>query len=217
MAGQPQRLHDTGRGPVTSPLEAGDQAPALRRAVRLVAVLNLSYFAIEFTVSRLIGSVSLYADSIDFLEDATLNFLVLAALGLSASRRSLVAMLLAALLLVPSAFTLWAAWHKFLLPLPPAPIPLSAAGAGALAVNFYCAFVLAPFRAHGGSLTRAAYLSARNDAAANLAIVAAGLVTLVLPSAWPDLVVGIGILIMNLDAAREVFVAARRENPSVKV
>jgi Co/Zn/Cd efflux system component len=202
---------------VTNTPEAADKAAGFRRAVRLVAVLNLSYFIIEFTVSPLIGSVSLYADSIDFLEDATLNFLVLAALGLSASRRSLVAMLLAALLLVPSAFTLWAAWHKFVLPVPPSPIPLSVAGAGALAVNFYCAFVLAPFRAHGGSLSRAAYLSARNDAVANLAIVAAGLITLAIPTAWPDLVVGIGIFIMNLDAAREVFVAARRENPSVEV
>ena len=56
----------------------------------------------------------------------------------------------------------------------PSACPVSVAGAGALAVNFYCAYVLAPFRAHGGSLARAAYLSARNDAAANLAIVAAG-------------------------------------------
>lgn len=197
--------------------ESGLQTSGLRRAVRLVAIVNLAYFLIEFTVSKLIGSVSLYADSIDFLEDATLNFLVLAALGLSVSRRSLVAMLLAALLLVPSAFTLWAAWQKVMLPVPPAPIPLSAAGAGALAVNVYCAFVLAPFRAHAGSLTRAAYLSARNDAAANLAIVTAGLMTLVLPSAWPDLVVGIGIFIMNVDAARQVFVAARRETPTIEV
>jgi Co/Zn/Cd efflux system component len=200
---------------MSDPTVSGHET-GLRRAVRLVAVLNLTYFVVEFTVSRLIGSVSLYADSIDFLEDATLNFLVLTALGWSAQRRSLVAILLAALLLVPSAFTLWAAWQKFMLPLPPAPIPLSVAGVGALAVNFYCAYVLAPFRAHGGSLTRAAYLSARNDAVANLAIVAAGLTTLAIPSAWPDLIVGIGIFIINLDAAHEVFVAARRENLSVK-
>ena len=200
---------------MSDPIVSSDET-GLRRAVRLVAVLNLTYFVIEFTVSRLIGSVSLYADSIDFLEDATLNFLVLAALGWSAQRRSLVAVLLAGLLLVPSAFTLWAAWQKFMLPVPPAPIPLSVAGVGALAVNFYCAYVLAPFRAHGGSLTRAAYLSARNDAVANLAIVAAGLTTLAIPSAWPDLIVGIGIFIINLDAAHEVFGAARRENLSVK-
>ncbi len=31
-------------------------------------------------------------------------------------------------------------------------------------------------------------------------------------SAWPDLVVGLGILLMNLDAARGVFTTARREH-----
>jgi Co/Zn/Cd efflux system component len=36
----------------------------LRRVVRLVAVLNLAYFGVEFAVARVIGSVSLYADSI---------------------------------------------------------------------------------------------------------------------------------------------------------
>jgi len=51
------------------------------------------------------------------------------------------------------------------------------AGLGALAINLYCAFRLARFRTHGGSLTRAAFLSARNDALANIAIIAAGLAT----------------------------------------
>jgi Co/Zn/Cd efflux system component len=36
--------------------------------VRLVALLNLGYFGGEFTVALEIGSVSLFADSIDFLE-----------------------------------------------------------------------------------------------------------------------------------------------------
>ena len=30
-------------------------------------------------------------------------------------------------------------------------------------------------------------------------------------SPWPDLIVGLGIFMMNLDAAREVYTAARRE------
>jgi Co/Zn/Cd efflux system component len=33
-------------------------------------------------------------------------------------------------------------------------------------------------------------------------------------SAWPDLIVGIAIAIMNADAAREVFQAARDEHES---
>ena len=184
---------------------------ALRRVVAVVALLNFGYFGIEFAVALAIGSVSLFADSVDFLEDAAINGLILVALGWSTRRRAQVGMALAAILLAPGVATAWMAWHKFLVPVPPAPLPLSLAGLGALAVNLFCAFLLARFRTHRGSLTRAAFLSARNDALANIAIIAAGLITAATLSAWPDLVVGLGILLMNLDAAREVYAAARDE------
>ena len=189
--------------------------PALYRAVKLVALLNLGYFTIEFGVARAIGSVSLFADSIDFLEDATVNGLILIALGWSAWRRSIVGMILAAVLFAPGIATAWTAWEKFNLPLPPAALPLTLTGLGALGVNLFCAFLLARFRAHSGSLTRAAFLSARNDALANVAIIAAGSVTAVVVSPWPDLIVGIGIFAMNLDASRQVYVAARDERRAV--
>lgn len=73
--------------------------------------------------------------------------------------------------------------------------------------------MLARYRHHGGSLTRAAFLSARNDALANIAIIGAGLVTAFLwRSAWPDVIVGLAIAAMNADAAREVWHAAREEH-----
>jgi Co/Zn/Cd efflux system component len=185
----------------------------LPRTVRLVALLNLAYFGVEFAVALHIGSVSLFADSIDFLEDASVNFLIFAALGWSPRNRARLGMLLAAILLVPALATLWTAWQKFLAPVAPAPLPLSLAGLGALAVNLSCALMLARYRHHGGSLTRAAFLSARNDALANVAIVGAGLATAYLwRSAWPDLVIGLAIASLNADAAREVFTAARREH-----
>lgn len=186
--------------------------PALRRTVRLVALLNLAYFGVELAVARHIGSVSLFADSIDFLEDTAVNLLILVALGWSAHRRSLVGMALAGILLVPGIATLWTAYQKVAHPVPPDATLLSVTGLGALAVNLFCAYRLARFRAHSGSLTRAAFLSARNDAFANIAIIAAGLITAATLSAWPDLVVGLGIFLMNLDAAREVFSAARDEH-----
>jgi Co/Zn/Cd efflux system component len=71
--------------------------------------------------------------------------------------------------------------------------------------------MLARIRHVGGSLSHAAFLSARNDVLANLAIMLAGGATLLWRSAVPDLLVGIGIFLMNLDAAREVYSAARRE------
>jgi Co/Zn/Cd efflux system component len=193
-------------------MEASLQDVALRRVVKLVALLNLAYFGVEFAVALSIGSVSLLADSIDFLEDASVNFLIVAALGWSAIHRARIGMALAGILLVPGLATLWMAWDKFNVPVPPEPLPLSLAGAGALAVNLLCAFMLARYRHHAGSLTRAAFLSARNDALANITIIGAGLVTAFLwRSAWPDLIVGLGIAAMNADAAREVWTAARTE------
>ncbi|MDE2030431.1 MAG: cation transporter [Alphaproteobacteria bacterium] len=184
----------------------------LRRAIKLVAALNLAYFGVEFAVATLIGSVSLFADSIDFLEDTSLNLLILMALGWSVRRRAQVGHVLAVILLVPGLATLWMAWQKFMLPVAPAPLPLSLTGFGALAINFSCALMLVRYRHHHGSLTRAAFLSARNDTIANIAIIAAGLVTAYLwPSAWPDLIVGLGIAVMNADAAHEVWTAARKE------
>ena len=193
----------------------GDQS-ALRRVVLIVALLNLGYFGIEFAVGLAIGSVSLFADSVDFLEDASVNLLIFFALAWSASTRARVGMALAGILLVPALALLWALYGKFTHPVPPEPFILSLTGGGALAVNLSCAFLLARFREHSGSLTRAAFLSARNDAIANVAIIAAGLVTAyVWPSVWPDVIVGLAIAAMNIDAAREVWEAAREEHDAV--
>jgi Co/Zn/Cd efflux system component len=80
---------------------------ALRRAVLIVALLNLAYFGVEFIVALSIGSVSLLADSADFFEDAAVNFLIGAALGWSAVRRAQVGMLLSLILLAPAIAFLW--------------------------------------------------------------------------------------------------------------
>lgn len=184
----------------------------LRRAVRFVALANLAYFGIEFSVALAIGSVSLFADSIDFLEDASVNLLILVALGWTARSRARVGMALAGILFVPGLATLWMAWQKFSVPVPPPPVPLSLTGLGALAVNFTCAFTLARHKHHAGSLSKAAFLSARNDVLANVAIVATGLVTVWYRSAWPDIVVGIAIAAINAGAAREVWTAAKSEH-----
>lgn len=190
---------------------------SLRRAVLAVALLNLAYFGVEFTVALTIGSVSLFADSVDFLEDASINILIAVAIGWSPRRRAMLGMALAAILLAPALAGLWTAYQKLVEPVAPAPVPLTLTGAGAFLVNLSCALILARFRHHSGSLTKATFLSARNDVLANIAIILAGAVTATLwRSAWPDLVVGIAIAIMNADAAREIFEAARDEHAAAR-
>ena len=156
--------------------------------------------------------VSLFADSVDFLEDTSVNLLIFLGLGWSLRARSRLGVVLALILLVPGLATLWTAWAKFLDPVPPGPFTLSLTGIGALWVNVTCALLLAAYRHDTSSLTRAAFLSARNDVLANIAIIAAGWTTAVLwRSAWPDLIVGLIIALINIEAAREVWTAAREE------
>ena len=82
----------------------------LRRAVIAVAAANLLYFGVEFVVARRITSVSLLADSVDFLEDASVNCLIAVGLGWPIKARARLGMVLAAILLLPAlAATLGAA------------------------------------------------------------------------------------------------------------
>jgi Co/Zn/Cd efflux system component len=190
-----------------------DEAPPETTTIRVAKIPGIC-LAPQFAVALAIGSVSLFADSIDFLEDASVNLLIVLGLGWSLRQRAQLGMALAGILLVPGLATLWTAWEKFMAPVPPEPVALTLAGAGAMLVNFACALMLTRYRAHGGSLTRAAFLSARNDVLANIAIIAAGLVTAYLwASAWPDLIVGLAIAAMNADAAGEVLGSGPRGAP----
>jgi Co/Zn/Cd efflux system component len=197
------------------PSSEADITRGVRRAVLIVAVANVSYFFVEFGVAIAIQSVSLFADSIDFLEDTAVNVLIFLGLGWSVAARARLGVILALVLLLPGVATLWSAWNAWRADSLPEPWALSLTGAGALLVNLMCAFILAGVRHHRGSLTRAAFLSARNDAIANVGIIGAGAMTAITLSRWPDLLVGLAIFVINLDAAREILEAARGERAAL--
>lgn len=149
----------------------------LRKAVLVVALLNLAYGVIEFVVALRIGSVSLFADSVDFFEDASVNLLIFFALAWALKTRARIGMALAAILFIPALAGLWIAVQKLAAPVPPDAFALGVTGLGALVTNLFCAFLLTAYRSHPRSLAQAAFLSARNDAIANVGIIAAGFVT----------------------------------------
>jgi Co/Zn/Cd efflux system component len=193
------------------PDHAPDADPALRRTILTVAGLNLAYFGVEFAGALVTGSTALFADSVDFLEDGSVNLLILLAMGWTAVARARVGMALAALMAVPALAFLAMLVAKLISGVPPEGGGMTLLGLGALAANLTCALLLARHRHGRGTLTKAAFLSARNDAVANVALIGAGLVTLAWASIWPDLIVGLGIAWMNLDAASDIWRAARAE------
>jgi Co/Zn/Cd efflux system component len=181
----------------------------LRKTVLLVAFLNLIYFGVEFHFGRVFDSVALISDSIDFLEDASVNILIALAIAWSIRKREVVSKFLALLLLWPGMAFLWNVFHQISTPTTPEGRGMSVVASGALAVNLFCAILIARHRKEEGGLVMAAYYSARNDAIANVLIIAAGLVTLRSSNIWPDLIVGTIIFILNADAAREILRASK--------
>lgn len=189
---------------------------ALRRASIVVAALNLGYFFVEATVALAIGSVSLLADSVDFLEDTAINVLIVIALGWSIGAQAVAGRVMAGLILVPAAVAAWQVVEKSFDPAPPDVPLLVATAGGAAVVNLVCALVLARGRRSSGSLSTGAFLSARNDVIVNVLIILMGLVTLWTGSGWPDIVLGAVITLLAAHAAWEVWEAAGEERLAAK-
>ena len=181
------------------------------RAILIVAILNFGYFFVEFFVALNITSDSLFADSIDFLEDAFTSFLILWGLYLSLQNRMRLAYLLIGLIFVPSLFTLVFAINQFLNPVVTNGFSLTSYAMGALIINIFCAFLMARFKTSDNSLLLTAFYSARNDALANIAMIIAGVMTLYTVSHYPDLIVGVLIFLLNLDASKAVYEQIKME------
>ena len=203
--------HDEVEDEELSEEEIARRLPQLRRTVATVAGLNFGYFWIEIAVAIVIGSVALFADSVDFLEDAAVNLLILLALGWSLRARARAGKVLAAIILLPAVAAAWSLIVKVGEPDAPDVLSLVVTAGGAIVVNGFCAYLLARYKDEGGSLAKGAFLTARNDVIVNALIIVMAIITHFTASGWPDIVLGAVIIVINVGAAKEVWEAAVEE------
>lgn len=185
--------------------------PAYRRALWIVALLNLGFGVIQIVGGFLARSQALKADALDFLGDGSITLLALVSLGWAAKTRTRVALaqgcFLAALGFGVIGMALWRALNA----IPPEAGLMGALGFAGLGVNVAAAFALMPFRDKGDAHARAIWLFSRNDALANVAVIIAATLVGWLQSALPDLVVAAVIARLFLHSAWEIIRDARSE------
>ena len=185
--------------------------PAYRRALWIVVILNVGFGLVEFAGGFLAGSQALKADALDFLGDGSITFVGLLALGWSAATRARVALtqglFLGALGLWVIGMAIWRAVNA----VPPEADIMGAIGLVALTVNVSATLVLARFRRGGDAQARAIWLFSRNDALANIAVIAAAGLVYLFESAWPDLVVAGAVALLFLHSASDIIGDAARE------
>lgn len=184
--------------------------PRLRRALWFALSVNGLMFAVEILGGLQAGSLSLWADAIDFLGDTLSYAMTLAVLGAGLAARLRVARIKALMMgglgLVVLAQALWRLGSA---ELPHAPV-MGAVGLLALAANLAVAWVLYRYR-EGDANLQSVWLCSRNDAIGNLAVLAAALGVFGTGTAWPDLLVAALMAALGLNAALSVWRRAAQE------
>jgi len=190
--------------------EPGPRREGYRRLLWIALAINFIMFAVEVLSGFRGGSVSLLADSLDFLGDAANYGISLFVLGLSVVTRAHASRLKGASML---AFGVWvlgmACWHVRTGRLPSVPT-MGVVGACALLANGAVAVLLFGFR-EGDSNMRSVWLCTRNDVLGNVAVLLAALGVFGTGSAWPDLIVALIMSTLALTSAVHILRQSRAE------
>jgi Co/Zn/Cd efflux system component len=167
-------------------------------------------FGVEVASGIGAQSVSLLADSLDFLGDAANYGVSLFVLGMALHWRARASLLKGATM---AAFGLWVlfvtARHAIVGTVPDAPV-MGVVGVIALVANFTVAALLYRFR-NGDSNMASVWICTRNDVIGNLAVMLAALGVFGTGIGWPDFAVGAVMAALALYGAWQIIRQAMAE------
>ncbi|MFZ2738867.1 MAG: cation transporter [Burkholderiaceae bacterium] len=185
-------------------------SPRYRRVLWLALAINLLMFVVEVVGGLRAGSVSLWADALDFAGDAANYAIALLVLTMSLAWRARAAWIKGLSMLGFGLFVLvktaWATVNGA----PPEPLLMGAIAILALFANVGVAAMLYAYR-DGDANMRSVWLCSRNDAIANMAVLLAAVGVWGSASSWPDLAVAAIMSGLALSSGIAVIRQARRE------
>jgi Co/Zn/Cd efflux system component len=181
-----------------------------RKVLWAALVINFAMFGVEIVSSLAAGSVSLLADSVDFLGDAANYGVSLFVLGLAVVWRSRAAyakgLVMGAFGLLVLGRALWLGTGEQV----PHAQTMGVVSVLAFAANGVVAALLYAFR-NGDANMRSVWLCTRNDMIGNVAVMLAALGVFGTGAGWPDIVVASIMALLGLHAARDIILQARGE------
>ncbi|MCS0611946.1 cation transporter [Massilia kyonggiensis] len=185
-----------------------------RKVLWVALLVNTLMFGVELVSSMKAGSVSLLADSADFLGDAGNYAVSLFVLGMAAIWRSRAAyakgVVMGAFGVLVLARALWIGLGSHV----PEAETMGVISIVAFAANGLVALLLYAFR-NGDANMRSVWLCTRNDMIANLAVLLAAIGVFGTKAGWPDIAVASIMAFLGLSAARDIIGRARSEMRSL--
>jgi len=181
-----------------------------RGTLKIVLAINAVMFFVIAAAALYGNSTSLLADSLDNLGDALTYGLSLYAVSRDATVKAKVALFKGALIALASVIVIAQMIYKLYVPSLPIFELMGAFSLLGLIANGLCLFLLWRHR-HEDVNMNSVWECSRNDIASNLSVfIAAGAVWLT-DSAWPDLVVATGLVLLLIRSAVRVISAAFKE------
>ena len=187
-------------------VESKEQA----RILLMVLGINDAMFVAEFIAGVIAQSTALIADSLDMLADATVYCVSLYAVGRSASLKNRAAMLSGVLQILLAFSVAGEILRRTIMGSDPEPTLMIGVSFIALVANVICLALIAKHR-DGEVHMRASWVFSKNDVIANVGVIAAGGLVLLLDEHWPDLVIGALIVFVVLRGGISILADAKRE------
>lgn len=176
---------------------------AYRRVLWFALVVNGAMFIVEILAGALGQSLALSADAMDFFSDAANYAITLIVLGLSLSTRSKAALFKGISMALVGLWVLYSSLSHIIEQTVPHAQVMGIIGFMALLSNVVVALLLFRFRS-GDANRQSIWICSRNDAIANICVMAAGFGVWATTTGWPDIFVGLGIAGLGLWGAAQI-------------
>jgi Co/Zn/Cd efflux system component len=183
----------------SSEQDPGDAATRVveRRALWIALVVNATMFVVELVAGARADSSSLQADALDFLADAGNYAVSLFVVGAALRQRANAALLKGASMAALGVAVLVTTIMRTARGEVPEADIMGVVGFAAIVANLIVLGLLLSFR-HGDANRRSVWICTRNDVIGNVAVLAAATGVLASQSAWPDVVVGLGMATLGM-------------------
>ncbi|WP_022955371.1 cation transporter [Perlucidibaca piscinae] len=184
--------------------------PQYRRILVIALLVNLAMFIVELIAGSAAGSSALLADALDFLGDAANYGISLYVLGHALVWRARASLLKGATMGVFGLWVLYATVERLLAGQVPEASTMGVVGFLALLSNVGVAWMLFHYRT-GDSNMQSVWICSRNDAIGNIAVMCAAGGVWLTASAWPDVVVALGMAMLAISGSVQIVRAALHE------
>jgi Co/Zn/Cd efflux system component len=174
-------------------LDCGAMSAAVERKTLVILLsINAAMFVVELGAGWIADSMGLVADSLDMLADACVYGAALLASGSTNKRKTRTAFVSGIMQLTLAAGVGFEVARRAVEGSEPLSGLMIAVSFLALCANAVCLALLHKHR-DGEIHMRASWIFSTTDVQANLGVIIAGLLVMLTASAWPDLVIGLGV------------------------